>query len=70
MGYVLQFYQDTLETDEDKEQKENDNSDEDTKKVKEDTGDDQKESRIFKSDIDDDTGSNSKIFYLYSLIYY
>lgn len=61
MIYALQFYQDTLETDEDKEQKEKENSDDDLKKDKEETTDDQKENRIFKSDADDDTGSNSKI---------
>ncbi|XP_076685157.1 phosphatase 1 nuclear targeting subunit isoform X2 [Andrena cerasifolii] len=55
----FKFYQDTLETDEDKEQKEKENSDDDLKKEKEETTDDQKENRIFKSDADDDTGSNT-----------
>ncbi|CAL7943248.1 unnamed protein product [Xylocopa violacea] len=54
----FKFYQDTLETDEDKEQKEKENSDEDVKKEKEETSDDQKENRIFKPD-DDDAGSNT-----------
>ncbi|XP_076752219.1 phosphatase 1 nuclear targeting subunit isoform X2 [Xylocopa sonorina] len=54
----FKFYQDTLETDEDKEQKEKENSDEDVKKDKEEISDDQKENRIFKAD-DDDTGSNT-----------
>ncbi|CAK9832319.1 Serine/threonine-protein phosphatase 1 regulatory subunit 10 [Anthophora retusa] len=56
----FKFYQDTLETDEDKEQKEKENSDEDVRKEKEETTlDDQKENRVFKADIDDDTGSNT-----------
>ncbi|XP_076247567.1 phosphatase 1 nuclear targeting subunit isoform X2 [Calliopsis andreniformis] len=55
----FKFYQDTLETDEDKEQKEKENSDEDVKKVKEEAGDEPKESKIFKIDTDDDTGSNT-----------
>ncbi|XP_031843862.1 phosphatase 1 nuclear targeting subunit isoform X1 [Nomia melanderi] len=54
----FKFYQDTLETDEDKEQKEKENSDDDCKKEKEET-DDQKENRIFKPEADDDTGSNT-----------
>lgn len=56
---MVQFYQDTLETDEDKEQKEKENSDDDVRKEKEET-DDQKENRVFKADVDDDAGSNSK----------
>ncbi|XP_020720672.2 serine/threonine-protein phosphatase 1 regulatory subunit 10 isoform X3 [Bombus terrestris] len=55
----FKFYQDTLETDEDKEQKERENSDEDVKKDKEEMLDDQKENRIFKSDIDDDARSST-----------
>ena len=66
--FFFKFYKDTLETDEDKEQKERENSDEDAKKEKEETIDDQKESRIFKTDIDDDARSNSKLFYFYLLI--
>ncbi|KZC09570.1 PREDICTED: serine/threonine-protein phosphatase 1 regulatory subunit 10 [Dufourea novaeangliae] len=54
----FKFYQDTLETDEDKEQKEKENSDDDVKKDKEEA-DDQKENRIFKPDVDDDAGSNT-----------
>nr|XP_012148740.1 PREDICTED: serine/threonine-protein phosphatase 1 regulatory subunit 10 isoform X2 [Megachile rotundata]XP_012148741.1 PREDICTED: serine/threonine-protein phosphatase 1 regulatory subunit 10 isoform X2 [Megachile rotundata]XP_012148742.1 PREDICTED: serine/threonine-protein phosphatase 1 regulatory subunit 10 isoform X2 [Megachile rotundata]XP_012148743.1 PREDICTED: serine/threonine-protein phosphatase 1 regulatory subunit 10 isoform X2 [Megachile rotundata]XP_012148744.1 PREDICTED: serine/th len=54
----FKFYQDTLETDEDKEQKEKENSDDDAKKEKEETSDDQKENRVFKADVDDD-GSNT-----------
>nr|XP_033326074.1 serine/threonine-protein phosphatase 1 regulatory subunit 10 isoform X2 [Megalopta genalis]XP_033326075.1 serine/threonine-protein phosphatase 1 regulatory subunit 10 isoform X2 [Megalopta genalis]XP_033326076.1 serine/threonine-protein phosphatase 1 regulatory subunit 10 isoform X2 [Megalopta genalis]XP_033326077.1 serine/threonine-protein phosphatase 1 regulatory subunit 10 isoform X2 [Megalopta genalis]XP_033326078.1 serine/threonine-protein phosphatase 1 regulatory subunit 10 isoform X2 len=53
----FKFYQDTLETDEDKE-KEKDNSDDEGRKEKEEA-DDQKENMIFKSDIDDETGSNT-----------
>ncbi|XP_076281123.1 phosphatase 1 nuclear targeting subunit isoform X1 [Lasioglossum baleicum] len=53
----FKFYQDTLETDEDKE-KEKENSDDECKNEKEEA-EDQKENRIFKSDIDDDTGSNT-----------
>lgn len=63
--FFFKFYQDTLETDEDKEQKEKENSDEDAKKEKEETIDDQKENRIFKTDIDDDARSNSKSFYFH-----
>ncbi|XP_043525738.1 serine/threonine-protein phosphatase 1 regulatory subunit 10 isoform X2 [Frieseomelitta varia] len=55
----FKFYQDTLETDEDKEHKERENSDEEMKKDKEEAADDQKENRIFKSDIDDDARSNT-----------
>ncbi|XP_076640146.1 phosphatase 1 nuclear targeting subunit [Colletes latitarsis] len=55
----FKFYQDTLETDEDKEQKEKENSDEEIRREKDETTDDQKENRIFKSDIDDDAGSNT-----------
>ncbi|XP_043592182.1 serine/threonine-protein phosphatase 1 regulatory subunit 10 isoform X1 [Bombus pyrosoma] len=55
----FKFYQDTLETDEDKEQKERENSDEDVKKDKEEMLDDQKENRIFKSDVDDDARSST-----------
>lgn len=58
-----------METDEDKDQKEKENSDEDIKKEKDETTDDQKENRIFKSDIDDDAGSNSKIFYAYLYVH-
>ncbi|XP_078040250.1 phosphatase 1 nuclear targeting subunit isoform X2 [Augochlora pura] len=53
----FKFYQDTLETDEDKE-KEKDNSDDEGRKEKEET-DDQKENTMFKSDVDDEAGSNT-----------
>ncbi|XP_017882176.1 serine/threonine-protein phosphatase 1 regulatory subunit 10-like isoform X2 [Ceratina calcarata] len=55
----FKFYQDTLETEEDKEQKERENSEDDAKKEKEEATDDQKENRIYKAEIDDDTGSNT-----------
>ncbi|KOC70522.1 Serine/threonine-protein phosphatase 1 regulatory subunit 10 [Habropoda laboriosa] len=55
----FKFYQDTLETDEDKEQKEKENSDEDVKKEKEETIEEPKENRVYKADIDEDTGSNT-----------
>lgn len=54
----LQFYQDTLEIEEDKDQKEKDNNDEDAK-----TDKDLEDDKYSKDD--DDTGSNSK----YTLIY-
>lgn len=51
--FFLQFYQDTLEIEDDKEQREKENMEEDLKKDK-DLIDDEKDNR------DDDDGSNSK----------
>lgn len=53
----MQFYQDTLVIDEDKNQTEKENGEEDTKKDKDHVFDDEKDNRD-----DDDIGSNSKYF--------
>lgn len=58
--YLLQFYQDTLEIEDDKEQREKENSEEDLKKDKDLTMDDDKDNR------DDDDGSNSECINLLS----